>query len=96
MYHLPDGGTGDDDRGKGLAKSEWSEVSIVSGRSVSETCLEDEVAPREDGLLLGVDILKLFYLKKFSGQKRWFRGLFVLFRKFSRHWSLEIDRKEVD
>ena len=21
-YHLPDGGTGDDDRGKGLAKSE--------------------------------------------------------------------------
>ena len=56
FYHLPDGGTGDDDRGKGLAKSEWSEVSIVSGRSVSETCLEDEVAPREDGRLFGVDI----------------------------------------
>ena len=58
---LPDGGTGEDDRGKGLAKSDVSIFSF-SWRSVSETCLEDEDGtPRDDGLLFGVDILKLFY-----------------------------------
>ena len=59
-FKLPDGGTGELDCGKGLARSE---VSIGSSRrlSDSETCL-DEDDP------LGVDILwRLFdYLKRFS------------------------------
>ena len=59
-FKLPDGGTGELDCGKGLARSE---VSIGSSRrlSDSETCL-DEDDP------LGVDIMcKLFsYLKRFS------------------------------
>ena len=41
----PEGGTGDDECGKGWAKSEVS-IGSFSGRSVSETCLEDEDAGR--------------------------------------------------
>ena len=53
----PDGGTGDDDWGKGLAKSEVS-MGSFSWRSASEACLDDELETRREDRRVGVDILE--------------------------------------